>query len=135
MPTHTERVADYATWLSDSHRITGAFDTYAREEAQRAHPKHRDIHRAAEEAEQRWRQVRRKEFDVRSHYDSRLMHYGALGYADDLDQRLDRPPRPLRQARATQMDRRPARRSRRSVSHCLTVVACASSGRRRMPST
>jgi hypothetical protein len=27
MPTHTERIADYATWLSDSHRITGAFDT------------------------------------------------------------------------------------------------------------
>ena len=89
MPTSTERIARYASWPHNRQRIAEAFDTYARSQAEHAHPEHSNSQRAADHAQQQWQQARRASFDLRSHYDAQLYGYGRLANADDLDQRLD----------------------------------------------
>jgi hypothetical protein len=89
MPTSTASIARYATWPPNQHRITEAFDAHARAQAERAHPERPGVDRAAEDAEQRSREAWREVDRVRDRYGDRLIHYGGLGYADDLDERLE----------------------------------------------
>ena len=89
MPTGTERIATFAIYSADSPRISQAIESSAHDTAQRAHPDHRDLQHAAEQAEQQWRQIRQDTFARRMHLDARLGRYGALGHAADLDQRLE----------------------------------------------
>ena len=89
MPTSTDRIARFATWSSDGHRIVDALYDYARAQAQRARPEHADLQQASEAAEQRHLQAWRDADRVHSHYETYRIRHGALGYADDLDQRLE----------------------------------------------
>jgi hypothetical protein len=89
MPTSTDRIANFAIYSSDPRWVTGALDSYARDAAERAHPEHRRLEHAAEQAEQHWQQIRQDNSQRRVHINARLLEYGALGHAHDLDQRLD----------------------------------------------
>jgi hypothetical protein len=89
MPTSTDRIAHFAIYASTGKRVADTLDRYARTQAEHAHPEHRDLLRAADAAEQEWRQIRREDFARRSHLDAQLVRYGALGYAHDLPERLD----------------------------------------------
>jgi hypothetical protein len=104
MPTSTTAIARYATRWQSEHRITDAFDHVARTRAEHAHPEQDTLQRAAETAEQHWRQARRETFDLRSHYDNQLFGYGRLAHADNLDQRVEEADQQIGEGR-TRLDR------------------------------
>ena len=89
MPTSTDRIARFAAYSSDSHEVLDAFDGYARAQAERSNPEHRDLQHVAEHAEQQRWQAWRESDDLRGRYELQLVRYGSLGYADDLDTRLE----------------------------------------------
>jgi thymidine kinase len=100
MPTGTERIAHYAIYRSDTRRISEAFDAYARDSAEQAHPDHAELVRTAEAAEQHWQHIRQDNFQRSIHIDAQLVRYGALGYAHDIDQRLERADQHAGEAQA-----------------------------------
>jgi hypothetical protein len=120
MPTSTERIARYATWPHNRQRIVDAFATYARSQAEHAHPDHRSVQQAADHAQQRWQQARHASYQLRSHYDTQLYSYGALAHADDLDQRLNQADEQVGERHA-QLDRVNRRLDR--LSHEPTIAA------------
>jgi hypothetical protein len=100
MPTSTDRIAYFAIYASNGHWISDALDRYAHARAEHAHPDHHDLLRAADAAEQHWRQTRRDSFQRRSHLDARLTGYGVLGYTRDLPARLDQADQHIHDAQS-----------------------------------
>jgi hypothetical protein len=87
MPTDTIRIARFADWADNPHRLHDAFDRHAHREAEHAHPDHAALQVAADATQERERHARGDALKSRSHYDDRLDRYGALGHTERPDQR------------------------------------------------
>lgn len=102
MPTDRAAVVAFAAWFDDTPRIHEAFDSYARDIAEHAHPEFRVVRVEAESAVQRrdeawraWRETSGRLEVTLSHYDRLAHHRDPAGYLAETEQAITTTRAPL----------------------------------------
>jgi chromosome segregation ATPase len=90
MPTHNDHVVRYADHADNHARIWQAFEDYAHQHVEAAHPERATIAITAEIANTEVAAAWRSLAHLRQRHDQQLGWYGSLGRTDDADAHLER---------------------------------------------
>jgi hypothetical protein len=90
MPTRNDQVVRYAAHADNNPRIRQAFEAYAHQHAEAAHPEHAVITATAQAADTELGHALHALHDTKRRHAAQLNRYGSLGHTDDPDAHLER---------------------------------------------
>jgi hypothetical protein len=100
MPTDPQQIARLADRSDDRPRLWTAFDSYARQHAEHAHPEHAQLRATAASAQEAHRHAGTAVADARRQHEDRLARFGSLAWTLDPAERLSDTDRHITAARA-----------------------------------